>query len=352
MDKLNVQRKSDQLEVSIPQLQSSQVWLYCSPSPNPNSEKSVVGKRQVTSEERVVIDKKNDTQRLYFYLEDGDRKYVGAERKVNVKNLYNCRDLGGYETTDNRLTKWGQIFRSDALHEISSEDILYLEKLGIQTIVDFRSPAEISKNPNKLFGNTTYFNFNPHADIAQQASTSAISKKDEDRIRQLEQMVSTLEGKDSLKKNCNIMVSQMRGLVLKDNAIKAYQNFFATLLNEKNKQLIFHCQGGKDRTGWAAALFLASLGVSKATIYTDYLLTEEMNVERNQKRMAIYKTYTDNSEVLAFLASMQQTKESYLDGAFRAVEERYGEIDNYLKQALQLENKHIQKLKDQFLYSS
>ncbi|TFJ72116.1 tyrosine-protein phosphatase [Carnobacterium maltaromaticum] len=350
MEKLLVTRENQQLDITIPKLSTSKSWLYYDYEGEVNLARPHLGKCEVSSGEVLFFDKKLDTQRLYFFLEDREKKYIGAERRVNITSLYNCRDLGGYKTSDNQMVKWGKVFRSDALHELSQKDELYLEEMRIKTLIDFRSPVEIAKYPNQFVSKFSSLNFNPHADVAQQASTQSISKKDEEKIRQLEDLVSTTEGKEQLKKNRTIMVKQMMDLALEKNAVLAYQAFFKTLLTKDTVPMIFHCQGGKDRTGWAAALFLAVLGVPKSTIYKDYLVTEELNAPRNKKRMDIYQSYTDNADVLAFLASMQETRVSYLDGAFHAVEENYGEMSTYLKQVLQLSDDQIQFLKSKFLY--
>ncbi|WP_207695884.1 protein-tyrosine phosphatase [Enterococcus sp. DIV0212c] len=289
-------------------------------------------------------------ERLYFYLKSNVTTFIGAERRVPLTNLYNCRDMGGYLTTDNRLTSWGKIFRSDALHQIDEQGQEYIERMGVKRIIDFRSPEEIAKDPNKLISTSETFNFNPHANVAQQASTQSVSKKDEDKIAQLEVMVQTDEGRQQLIKNRNVMIKQMEQLVVGANAIEAYKQFFKTLLQDDVTPLIFHCQGGKDRTGWAAALYLGALGVDKEQIYQDYLLTDQMNAPRNAKRMAIYKKYTDNEDVLAFLASLQQTREDYLDGAYNTVEKRYGTITNYLKEVLVVDKDQLEILRNKYLY--
>lgn len=289
-------------------------------------------------------------KRFYFKLKSNSEMLIGAERRLPLNNLYNCRDLGGYHSLDGRLTRWGLVFRSDALHQIDTEGQNYIEKLGIKRIIDFRSPEEIAKDPNKEIKESQSLNFNPHADVAQQASTQTVSRKDEDKIAQLEQMVKTESGREQLQKNRNVMIKQMEQLVLGENAINAYRQFFETLLQDHTTPLIFHCQGGKDRTGWAAALYLASLGVDKDQIYQDYLLTDKMNAPRNAKRMEIYKKYTDNEDVLAFLASLQQTKKEYLDGAYQAIEEHYGTILNYLTEELGISHTQIKQLKERYLY--
>ncbi len=52
--------------------------------------------------------------------------------------------------------------------------------------------------------------------------------------------------------------------------------FFKTLMEADKTPLMFHCTAGKDRAGFAAALFLAALGVDRETIIEDYMLTNEL----------------------------------------------------------------------------
>lgn len=296
------------------------------------------------------INDPNPKKRLYFKLNTASDLFIGAERRLPLNNLYNCRDLGGYLTNSGCLTRWGTVFRSDALHQIDEAGQAYIEAIGVKRIIDFRSPEEIAKDPNKEIKTSQSLNFNPHADVAQQASTQTVSRKDEDKIAQLEEMVKTDAGREQLQKNRNVMIKQMEQLVLGENAMKAYKRFFETLLEDDVTPLLFHCQGGKDRTGWAAALYLAALGVDKEQIFQDYLLTDKMNAPRNAKRMAIYKQYTDNEDVLSFLASLQQTKRDYLNGAYQAIEEHYGTMADYLEKELEIKNEQLYLLRKKFLY--
>ena len=71
-------------------------------------------------------------------------------RKLSMDGSYNSRELGGYKTTDGKSVKWGVLFRSDKLSDISLEDQKYLKNLGIQRIVDFRSKAEKAEDPDKI----------------------------------------------------------------------------------------------------------------------------------------------------------------------------------------------------------
>ena len=41
------------------------------------------------------------------------------DRLVPLSGAFNFRDLGGYRGLDGRTTRWGTLFRSDTLHELT-----------------------------------------------------------------------------------------------------------------------------------------------------------------------------------------------------------------------------------------
>ena len=59
-------------------------------------------------------------------------------RLLPMDGAHNTRELGGYETTDGKSVKWGMLFRSDKLSDISKTDQVYLQNLGIKRIIDFQ----------------------------------------------------------------------------------------------------------------------------------------------------------------------------------------------------------------------
>ncbi|MHC5228124.1 tyrosine-protein phosphatase [Enterococcus sp. LJL99] len=293
----------------------------------------------------------NEKKRIFYKVINRGEEYIGAKRRVPITGLYNCRDLGGYSTEDGKLTKWGMFYRSDAPDHLSQEDITYLEQMSFFSVVDLRSPAEIALRPGKSINERVHYNFDPNAEVAKQASESPAEKsaKDQAKVEKLVQLAQTQTGKDQLVLMQQQMVGQMNELVVSAEAKEAYKNFLKIILAEE-VPILFHCQGGKDRTGWAAAILLGLLGVDKTTIYEDYLLTAIYNQPRNQSRMAIYEQYTDNSFVLNYLASLQQTKKSYLDSAFEAMEQKYGTMETYAVRALGISVEDCKKLRRMYLY--
>src|SRR5215813_9205503 len=65
-----------------------------------------------------------------------------ADRLMSLTGADNFRDLGGYPTLDGHETRWGRVFRSDALTWLTADDVARLTAAGITTVVDLRGTWE------------------------------------------------------------------------------------------------------------------------------------------------------------------------------------------------------------------
>ncbi|MDR3139946.1 MAG: tyrosine-protein phosphatase [Treponema sp.] len=275
---------------------------------------------------------------------------MALERRIPLEGSFNCRDLGGYPGDGSRTVRWGRVFRSDALHALTEKDRRRLESLGIRRVIDLRSPGEAEKYPDILPAGAVYENINPQASLAQQAGS--LREDDRGKVEKLKGLAETPEGRDFLVNNKNAMASQMRALVKSPGAIAAYRRFFSSLAG--GGPLIFHCQGGKDRTGLAALLFLLVLGVDRRIAREDYLLTREMNRERNRRRMDEYRRYTDHPLVLEYLEGLMDTREEYIDAALEEMDRLSQGASplapgGYLRVSLGLGEKEIDTLRALYL---
>ena len=75
---------------------------------------------------------------------------VDRERRIAFAGITNFRDLGGYPTADGGFTRWGLVYRADALHKLTDEDLRSFEELGVRAIYDLRGDIERSEFPNRL----------------------------------------------------------------------------------------------------------------------------------------------------------------------------------------------------------
>jgi protein-tyrosine phosphatase len=59
-----------------------------------------------------------------------------SRRHILLGGQANFRDLGGYESGDGCSLKWGEVYRSGRLVQLTDEDVVRLEQLGIRTVVN------------------------------------------------------------------------------------------------------------------------------------------------------------------------------------------------------------------------
>ena len=87
-------------------------------------------------------------------------------RKISLDGTHNTRELGGYKTTDGKKVKWGVLYRSDKLSDLSTDDQEYLSSLGIKNVIDFRSSNEKSEDPDLIPDGMRYIQLPIEADLS------------------------------------------------------------------------------------------------------------------------------------------------------------------------------------------
>lgn len=226
----------------------------------------------------------------------------------------NLRDLGGYAARDGRTVKWGMMFRSDDLNDLTDDDVTVLEKLGVRTVVDFRTAHESESWPDRL-PTTARRSINIPIDAGRIIG----------RIRE-----SDLD----IRKTTGIMISVYRDLAGRHQ--NAFKQFFAILSEPARLPLLFHCTAGKDRTGFAAALFLTALGVDRETVMDDYLFSGE----------CLKKRYTPGVDYVEALTPLYQVAPEFLMAAFEVIDHQYGGPEEYLRNQMDVD---CEKLRGIFL---
>jgi len=94
-----------------------------------------------------------------------------------------------------------------------------------------------------------------------------------------------------------------------------------------NLPLVFHCTGGKDRTGICATLLLLALGVGEDDIFLDHDLSNACNAERLQPIYARFAEFGIGPEEAA--PYLQAPREP-LAAMLAHLRTSYGTVDNYL----------------------
>jgi protein-tyrosine phosphatase len=255
-------------------------------------------------------------------------------RLLPIENTRNTRDLGGYNTVDGRRVKWGVLFRSDNLANLNNPDLRYLQQLRLATVTDLRSESERTLAPSRLPRQSPRIQYqtleinNPKIDVA------ALGRKFySGQLSEAELLALT----DRTEYINNTALSRTWG------------RWVADLAKPGALPHLFHCTAGKDRTGFAAAIILLTLGVSKQQVMEDFLLTNQYlasHIETTVNKIQANSTAPVNPDVLRQVIGV--TPDS-LEGAFKAMETQYGSIQLYIEQGLGIDKQTQAKLRELLL---
>jgi protein-tyrosine phosphatase len=169
-------------------------------------------------------------------------------RFVELRGAYNFRDLGGLPTIDGHVTRPGVMFRSDALHHLESDDIEQLLLLGITTIIDLRSAAEVERHGRGALADESIGWV--HAPLTNPSPGDTLPPAL--AAGNLGEHYSTSLGERTLQ----------------------LARVIELLSSAEHLPAVFHCTAGKDRTGIVAALVLSLVDVEPDAIVDDYALTD------------------------------------------------------------------------------
>jgi protein-tyrosine phosphatase len=258
-------------------------------------------------------------------------------RHIPLTGQPNFRDLGGYAAGDGRRIKWGVVYRSGELSQLSDDDVGKLGKLGIQTVVDLRSPEEVSARGEGR--------------LPPGAQVVALPIASSDMFKKLIPMF--LKG-DFSQVPPNLLDKINRMLVRKFT--DQYAGLLRALSDPANRPLVFHCTQGKDRAGFGAAMVLSALGVPWETVVEDYLLSNHFRKEENDKMLGMIRAFAANhggpegEEIaLSRVEGLMYVKEQSLQAAHAEIIERHGNVEAFLTNGLGCSAEGLERLRDELL---
>lgn len=235
-----------------------------------------------------------------------------SEARIAFEGAINFRDFGGAPTCDGRRVARGRLYRSDALWQFTDADLERFGALGIRTVCDFRADHERERWPNRLPAVSPPRNlglgFTPQG--TQQAW---------DAVNRGELLGEGVR---------NYMREHYRALATVH--AEFYAGMFRAMLEPDALPFLVHCASGKDRTGFAAAIILLSLGVSREAVIADYVISD-----RAQNRRELWHLFHREVDQGAYDAVGSASPE-YLSAALEAVDSGWGGEDAYLREALGL----------------
>lgn len=253
---------------------------------------------------------------------------VATERQIHLNHVPNFRDMGGIPTRDGRQVAWGKLYRSGSLHKLKPKDFDRLRALGISTVCDLRNNVETVERPDLLPEDIVY---EQHAIGGKEGAAYADLKR---RVKE-----EKYRGTQIRDLFVDIMAS------FTDSAALDFKPILDNMLREDQGPLVFHCAGGKDRTGFLATIILSALNVDRSVIKQDYLMSNfyRQRHNRNRGRMAKLIFYDD-----ATIQYGLRVHEAYIDAVFRVVDEEFGGMDNYLEQKFGLDSEKRRQLVERY----
>lgn len=213
---------------------------------------------------------------------------------LGLESVENARQVGSFP-----------ILRSGDLSSLSTEDMdILANKYKLAYVIDLRDEVERTNYPDRIIEGVIY----KHLDLWPR----------EVRLGHIEKSTS-LQGFDGEA----FIKNYYTHYALDSNSIEIYKEIFDLLLENEKGSILIHCTYGKDRTGVVTSLFLLALGLEWNQIEEEYLLSN-----------------------LAYPNSVRISSHNYFKDA---VEENYGTIDNYLREAIKLDDDKLASLRMKYL---
>ncbi|MBC1887274.1 tyrosine-protein phosphatase [Listeria booriae] len=269
----------------------------------------------VVDQETKLVLVTDDTP-VFFIIQhpDGTHMVIG-ERTIPLEGCFNFRDLGGYVNTAGKTVKWGKLYRSSLLTNITEKDKDTLEKLGVSWICDLRSTSEIAAKPTPALAHIK----NRHIPIGTAKNESTESQKidlpDDHRVYE-----------PLMGESYRVFVQSKDG----------FREIFNDIIEKEEVPFLFHCTAGKDRTGVLGALLLKLLDIPENTILADYELTNQYADNILGEMQGLVNAFSNSEKKIDLenFRPMAEARPAYLEIAFDEMQKEYGSVDAYLEKGI------------------
>jgi protein-tyrosine phosphatase len=226
----------------------------------------------------------------------------------HVDGAVNLRDLGGYRAGAGYIRP-GLLFRSGMTHHITPRGLRALvERYGMRTAIDLRSDMELKDDGIAPFGDVGI----THHHVPVFTSVDATAEMQQQRMAEMR----------SGNYDWAALYQQMT-----TNGAPAFARLFEVISEPDRLPAVFHCSGGRDRTGVSAALVLSILGVHDDDIAHDYAATGTYL----QPHLALFSRFSMRMELApSEMARVMETSAEAMHGFLAGLRASHGSTEGYL----------------------
>jgi protein-tyrosine phosphatase len=246
-----------------------------------------------------------------------------APRLASVDNFRDVAGKDGYQVKGGKMRR-GVVYRSNAL-TLTPADLATVDKLGISTDIDLRTPSEIKQTPDVLPAGVEYINVNFMG--GDSAASGALPTTTADAVTMMQKANSSMAESETSQTSLRRVLT---AILNSDGAV------------------IIHCTAGKDRTGYVSAILQSIAGASTDTIYQDYLLTNDYTKARVDQTVAAMRAKQGDQAADAF-AAVYGVQKSFLRAGLDAIKTKDGTVHDYLTKTIGLTDAQISALHDKLV---
>lgn len=274
----------------------------------------------------------------------------------DVTGVSNARQLGGYINTEGRAIKQNVLLRTGSLAHITDDGIKALqEKYKVSDIMDFRYERELNPNTtDREIEGIAHHNI-PMA--PSKARAAEVFSNDPEKFAKLQEL-SRNAGKPGGSIALTIFQAE-NGIVNAHNAVEYFKtdeaagyfrDAFEIFLNKpEDAAILFHCAGGKDRTGIVSMLLLSALDFDKDIIMQDYMMTNTANAKQIEEVTAAAEEYTDDPELRYNIIYSAAVYPELMEENIDYFTKQYGSVKGFLREKVGLTDEDFAKLKELYL---
>ncbi len=253
----------------------------------------------------------------------------------SLTGAWNFRDVAESTAPYGAAVRPGRLFRSSELSRLDDGGRALLRDLGVTDVADLRSPREVQRRGPGLVPDGVDIHLLPFPDIA--AVDADADAPHESAFRKM--LSERIDGESVGAAAQRYMTEEYERFAGFKGAQRAVHRVITLLAD--GRPMITHCFAGKDRTGFTVALVLESVGIDRDAIMADYLRSNEAVAPLRARILEMIESrYKDEmlpdgmSYIEARLTDeVLGVREEYLDAARKSIEERYGSLGGYLRDA-------------------